>query len=781
MAVKIRRKQLHEKRLKGAVPWWTRTLRWLWHWPVMVTLLFAAGASAVALYGSVSLDYAIGQRVRQPIRARVAFSVPDQAKTVSDQEHARATAPSHYALNDTQAARVGQELLRFYRAVLNADSFETFQASADPTWSLERDLFERLRQAKDGEPVIPFVPAVEKLSHVLLREYIVNDPAAESRSPSSRTDHIVVHADEDGSTPPQRVDKAELTLITSERQLDGRASALALAFPTGVREPVRQLLAFWLKKEPIYLFDAERTAAEIQQRVAAVPEARIDFARDQFFITPHPAGEDPGLSAREYELLVAEHKAYLSFLKSGTPDARAALQRDRLQQAGTVTLIAFLAIGLFVYVGQHEPRILQNQVRSFALAGLMLGLLAVTRLIDMRWSADVPELVLAPCLLVGSIVAIVYPRRFAIGAMCIVGVTAALILRRDLVFAVTLLTGLVVNGFQLHDIRTRTQIIVSGLVTGASVAAASFAGSMIGQEALIYARDHAVWAFGCAMSAAFVFWGLLPFLERICGIATPLTLLELFDSRQPLLQLLAREAPGTHKHSLALSTLADASCKAIGADGLLASVGALYHDVGKIPKAHYFTENQQALKSRHADLAPTMSLLIIVAHVKDGVEMAREYKLPRILHPFILEHHGTTVVRYFHHLAAEKQPTIASGRHDREVPESEFRYPGPKPHTRETAVLMLCDGVEGAVRALKEPTPGRIESVVHQLVMDRLNDGQFDECDITLNEIRMVEESLVKTLASLYHGRVAYPGGRKAEEPRAEAPAEPPRAKQTAG
>jgi hypothetical protein len=156
-----------------------------------------------------------------------------------------------------------------------------------------------------------------------------------------------------------------------------------------------------------------------------------------------------------------------------------------------------------------------------------------------------------------------------------------------------------------------------------------------------------------------------------------------------------------------------------------------------------------------------MSLLIILGHVKDGIEMAREYKLPRVLHQFIEEHHGTTVVRYFHHMASERQPQIASGKHDRAVSEAEFRYGGPKPRTRETAIVMLCDGVESAVRSIAEPTIGRIEAMVHQIVMDRLNDGQFDDCDITLKEIRMVEDSLVKTVCSIYHSRMVYPKSRK--------------------
>jgi len=204
--------------------------------------------------------------------------------------------------------------------------------------------------------------------------------------------------------------------------------------------------------------------------------------------------------------------------------------------------------------------------------------------------------------------------------------------------------------------------------------------------------------------------------------------------------------------------MADEASSAIGANGLLARVGALYHDIGKVQKPQYFVENQEARMNRHDKLSPTMSLLIILGHVKDGIEMARAYGLPRVLHQFIAEHHGTTVIKYFHHAASEKaaKDTRIKGRHD-QISENEFRYPGPKPRSKETAILMICDSCEGAVRALPEPTPGRIETLVHQIIMDRLNDGQFDECDITLRELNLVERSLVKSLCAIHHGRIKYP------------------------
>ena len=234
-----------------------------------------------------------------------------------------------------------------------------------------------------------------------------------------------------------------------------------------------------------------------------------------------------------------------------------------------------------------------------------------------------------------------------------------------------------------------------------------------------------------------------------------MTLKELNDASHPLLQRLAQEAPGTYQHSLRIADMAEAAADTIGADGLFCRVGAMYHDIGKINKPMYFIENQGGGPNRHDKLTPAMSLLIIVGHVKDGIEMAREYGLPPTLRHFIESHHGTTLVEYFYH-AAKKQ---TSEQDKPEPSEFEFRYPGPKPQTKEAAIMLLCDGIEGAARALPEPTPVRLEQVVNNMARKRLMDGQFDECNLTLSELHRIEKSIVKTLCAVYHGRIAYPGG----------------------
>jgi putative nucleotidyltransferase with HDIG domain len=232
-----------------------------------------------------------------------------------------------------------------------------------------------------------------------------------------------------------------------------------------------------------------------------------------------------------------------------------------------------------------------------------------------------------------------------------------------------------------------------------------------------------------------------------------MTLLEWCDPNRPLLRMLAADSPGTYNHSLLVGTLADAAAEAIEANGLLARSGAYYHDIGKVNKPEYFVENQALdMGNRHERLSPAMSHLIIIGHVKDGIEMAKEYGLPANLHSFIPEHHGTTLVEYFFHAANR-----ARKPGDAEVSDVEFRYPGPKPQSRETAIVMLCDGVEGAVRAMPEPTPGRIEDTVARIVQKRLMDGQFDECELTFRDLEIIRRTLVKTLCSIYHARIVYP------------------------
>jgi hypothetical protein len=200
-----------------------------------------------------------------------------------------------------------------------------------------------------------------------------------------------------------------------------------------------------------------------------------------------------------------------------------------------------------------------------------------------------------------------------------------------------------------------------------------------------------------------------------------------------------------------VGNLADSACSAIGANGLLARIGAYYHDIGKLQKPEYFIENQDIKKNAHDELTPTMSKLIIMNHIKEGLELAKKYSLSPVLLDFIRQHHGNSLVYYFYRRALEGK------EEDQEVAEEGFRYPGPKPNTKETAIVLLADSVEAATRSLKDPTPDKIKETVHKIINNKFIDGQLDECELTLKDIEEISSVFTKILSGMYHSRVNYP------------------------
>ena len=287
-------------------------------------------------------------------------------------------------------------------------------------------------------------------------------------------------------------------------------------------------------------------------------------------------------------------------------------------------------------------------------------------------------------------------------------------------------------------------------------------------ELLKYAGLSALWIVG----GGFLIQGLVPFEEWFFGITTDTQLLELSNPTHPLMQELIQRAPSTYNHSTFVAAISEAAARSIGAWGLLCRVGALYHDIGKFVTPEYFVENQKSLSdSQHTNLTPSMSALVIINHVNNGVVLAKKWNLPPQVIDMIEQHHGTTLVKYFYNKAIEEQkkkmeesesdPEMSSTGLARlmseEVDESMFRYPGPKPQTKETAILMLADCVESACRTLVEPTPKRVEDLVRSITADKLQDGQFDETQLTFNELKTIQDAIVLAIMSIYHARIKYP------------------------
>ncbi|MEL7237458.1 MAG: HDIG domain-containing metalloprotein [Planctomycetota bacterium] len=318
--------------------------------------------------------------------------------------------------------------------------------------------------------------------------------------------------------------------------------------------------------------------------------------------------------------------------------------------------------------------------------------------------------------------------------------------------------------FLLDRVRSRIKLLEVGGMTGLATAVAAVTVGMLQMESVSYTLHQSLYAAAAGLGSGGVVLCILPFIEKVFKVTTGLTLLEYQD--HALLRRLALEAPGTYNHSLQVANLSEEAAAAIDADALLCRVACYYHDIGKLRKPDYFIENQQGGENRHMNLNPSMSLLVIIGHVKDGVAMAREYGLPKAFIPFIQQHHGTTLVEYFYREACQRQQEkLASGDTSAEQPvqDCDYRYPGPRPRTKETAIVMLADCCESAVRAMNDPTPPRIEQRVTDLLQKRLADGQLDECPLTMSDINRVRTSLVKSLTAVYHGRIQYPSDEPAK------------------
>lgn len=777
---KVRRQKAKQLRVEGGGSWWSRAAAAVAWWPVVGTVVFFVAATLIALYGEESLQYSIGQKIDQPIVARVTFDVVDRAQTQKNKEAARANTPSYYRVDQKFIERICAEFNELYQSGKREETFEGFQAAAGKAnWPVDEAAYKLLHGMTDEAAADTYKRWVDALRRNLETEYTAKPTSEKDRTPLDKTTYIMVisglpqsesaaagAAEPGAEGEPFKVDKTNLVDLSNEKNIAGRAGLLARVFDYPMRSTAEKLLQRLLKDQPILVYDQKRTLEMMSRAEESVPPATVTYEKGKPFVFPRVAEPDfaAGLGPEDLNLLKLEQMRFREFLATDDP-AAAELRKERyLAGAGTAAVFALISVALFGYVGFYRPRILKVRTRTLGFGVLLLGMLLAARLMAMR--PTLSHLLPVPVLVAVSILALAYDRRFALGTMTIGTLLTVLTVRGDVGLFATLLGGVSVMAIMLEDVRTRTQMITAGLVAAAVMFATSFAFALTGGQELRFSAVEAAWAALSAALAAMVMQILLPFVERAFQIVTSMTLLELRDANRPLLQRLVREAPGTYNHSLVLGTMAQSACEAIGANGLLAQVGALYHDIGKIHQAEYFAENQEASINRHDRLEPRMSLLVILSHVKNGVALATEYGLPTILHQFIEEHHGTTVVKYFLHMASEKQPKIASGKHDRAVAESEFRYEGPKPRSKETAILMLCDGAEGTVRALSEPTAGRIESVVHAVLMDRLQDGQFDDCDITLKELYQVEESLVKSLCRFYHGRVAYPkaGGKPTAE-----------------
>ena len=323
----------------------------------------------------------------------------------------------------------------------------------------------------------------------------------------------------------------------------------------------------------------------------------------------------------------------------------------------------------------------------------------------------------------------------------------------DLVIFFSGLAATVTSALTVRAIHKRSNLFRAGLWLGGIQALILFGAGSFDAVPHTITSLHALTAFGGGLATALIVLLLVSPFEYLLNVTTDIRLLELSDMSHPLLSRLAMESPGTYHHSLMVAHLAQAATREIGGNDLLVRVCAYYHDIGKLTKPEFFIENSSGRQNPHDDLSPSMSRLLIISHVKEGVSLAKRYKLPKAIIDGIEQHHGTSLIQYFFHRARKQAEENESN-----VDAEDYRYPGPRPYSREMGVLMLADSIEAASRTVDKNKPGQIEGLVHELIQDKLQDGQLDHCALTMAEINIVRRAFVFSLNNMLHGRVKYPG-----------------------
>lgn len=464
---------------------------------------------------------------------------------------------------------------------------------------------------------------------------------------------------------------------------------------------------------------------------------------------------------QENERIVGKHERITPEIKSKLDSfRRAKAERGTEHSMWSQRVGMFFHVGLIIllyslYLFFFRKKIFHDNA-TLTLISLLILMVSFTAYLTIVLDVAMPVhyLIIVPA--ASMLLTILFDSRVAFYGTVTVAFLIAGIRGNDYSIALASLIAGTLSAYTVRDIKNRTQIFRSlGFImlgyTGVIIALGLErfeTGAVMGVE-LIFALSNAI-------ISPVLTYGLLIFFERVFNVTTDLTLLELSDFNHPLLRKLSEEAPGSFHHSMTLGNLAEAAAEAIGANSILARVGAYYHDVGKIQKPEYFVENQSNQINRHARLRPRMSALIIISHVKEGMELARSFGLPEKVVDFIPQHHGTTMVSYFYDKAV-RQAAVRKNAKDPSVSETDFRYPGPKPQTKETGIVMLADSVEAYSRSIDDLTAPKLEAAIENMIRQRFMDGQLDECDLTLRDLTRIKEAFFKILTGIHHQRIKYP------------------------
>lgn len=710
---------------------------------VLVAVVFAS------LHGRTPV--AVGQLAPETRLIRVPLQIEDSIITETYREAVRERAPRVYILDPRVLPELRTALENLPRAVAAAASLESVVPQIREQFQLSDSTLAALRSTSSGDAAAEWSRRIDKLDE-LLRAMPLLESKTYQMEAVSANEFAELREQAHGASPTAQI-KSTRVPTRALLQIGSEASAKVLrdrVVDAGFSGPILETVVARVLRisRPTHTFDQPATI-ENQDRAAAAVEPKLVTKAVGTVIF----AEGEKLTADKLDLYLIERTAFAESQSIYQKLVGVAAPAG----AGLLVIAAMVA-----FIRTYAAKLL---IRPARLA-VYLGIVVAVMLAAVILAGNEPWLLTAgvagAAALATMVSAAMYDRRLAFGIGTLVGLGLCMAMRLPVSMVAISLCGVGVVASMLRELRQRNTLIKTAALAGAAAAAGALMFGLLDRPLGRVAIDQAIWEAAttgfAVVLAGFVVLGTLPWLERALGVTTGLTLVDLRDPQHPLLRDLQQRAPGTYNHSLNVASLAEAAANAIGADSLLAYVGSLYHDVGKMNKPEYFVENQTAGLNRHDRLTPAMSLLVIVSHVRDGIELAREHKLPASLFHFIEAHHGTTLVEYFFNRARKLAEKSEQAGEDSSMPlEVEYRYPGPKPRTKEVAIIMVCDAAESATRSIFDPSAAKIESMVRAIAHKRLMDGQFDECSLTLGELNTVVEAISRTLVSMNHHRVMYP------------------------
>lgn len=654
-----------------------------------------------------------------PETIRAVKTVEDTEQTKLDKQAAADSVEPVYTYSEEVGKNQASVVRSIYNYALDAKEIKATSDSAKAAKAQQKKQLEALKKSLDSKELN--VELSDEDLAVLL-------DATKSELEDGR-DSIVEKVTSVLQQPVREADVAE------KRESIGNAIRLTYSFPTDLMNvSIRIARSAMVANE---LLDEDATEQKRQQAIESIDPTRI--LQGQIIVQEGEVIDRDVYHQLEVTGMLATHQSLKPYV-------------------GLALLIIIQMLFFYMIFNNAKNMKIEHKIRNLLIVSIIyvlsIGFMELLGIVDREF--DLLLGFLFPAALAPMMIRMLVGERIAVLVTMMLGISAGVIFQEgySTVMQMEIALYMILSGISslyfVRNMQKRSKVLQTSF--GVAIINSLFIAfyllmtqsSYTAKELLFYL----VAAIVSALLSGALTIGTLPFIETVFGILSSLRLIELSSPNHPLLKKILMEAPGTYHHSIMVANLAEAACEAVGADGLLARVGCYYHDIGKTKRPGFFVENQTNGLNPHDHLPPEKSRDIIIAHAADGVRILEKHKMPKEIVDIARQHHGTTAVKFFYYKAKQQDPTVK---------ESDYRYAGPKPQTKEIAIITVADSVEAAVRSMKDPTPEKIKNLVHAIAQDKLQDGQFDECDLTIQELHTIEQVFCETLNGTFHSRIEYP------------------------